>query len=65
MYRILTWSEIITDMRVTVLVNGHCTKNMNNLQLFMCQLSQKYTTVITKQADIPYFGREPKYMLCA
>ena len=39
--------------------------NMNNIRLFLCDISQKYTTVVTKQAYVPYFWHTAKvHVMC-
>ena len=39
--------------------------NMNEIQLFICDIAQNYTTFLNKYVSVPYAGIEPKYMLHA
>ena len=51
--------------------DGMTDRLTSDIQLFIyvrdpgCEIAQKYTTVMTKQPYIPYFGTQLKYTVCA
>ena len=65
MYPVLPWSEFRPDLHQAFMINVHYTQNMNNIQLFMCEVSQKIHNSYDKIGICTIFWHRAKvYFMC-
>ena len=64
LYPVLTWSEFRPDMHQDFMIHSHM-PNMNNMQLFVCEMSQQYNSYDKIGISTLFWHRVKEYLMCA